>query len=96
VSALPLVARLRSVLALVTDPRVPKLPRLAVALAIAYLLWPADLLPDFLPPVVGWLDDAVVLWLSFRWLLGSAPRAAGSDGAPRPPADGAATPRIRR
>jgi uncharacterized membrane protein YkvA (DUF1232 family) len=96
VSGLPLLARLRRVFALVSDPRTPRLPRLAVALAIAYFLWPADLLPDFLPPVLGWLDDAVLLWLSFRWLLGSvAGGAADSGGSRQPPRSGSDEPSLR-
>ena len=88
-SGLPLLARARRVLALVTDPRTPRLPRLAVALAVAYLLWPADLLPDFVPPIVGWLDDAVVVWLSLRWLLRSAPKGASASAGPREAGSGA-------
>jgi uncharacterized membrane protein YkvA (DUF1232 family) len=87
VSGLPLLTRLRRVLALVSDPRTPRLPRLAVAVAIAYLLWPADLLPDFMPPIVGWIDDALMVWLSVRWLLHSA---AKNVGIPVPPPDAGA------
>ena len=68
-----LLARLRQAAALLTDPRVKKLPRFAVVFALAYLLWPVDLVPDFLVPVAGYLDDAVLLWLSMRWLFKSAP-----------------------
>jgi uncharacterized membrane protein YkvA (DUF1232 family) len=69
------LARLRQAAALLTDPRVKKLPRLAVVIALAYLVWPVDLVPDFLVPVAGYLDDAVLLWLSMRWLFKSAPEA---------------------
>ena len=42
------------------DPRVPMLARaLAVAVA-AYALSPIDLIPDFIP-VLGWLDDLVIV-----------------------------------
>ena len=63
--------QLRRIVALLRDPRTPKLPRLA--LAAAYLIWPADLMPDFLIPVAGYLDDLTFLWLAVRWLLKSAP-----------------------
>jgi uncharacterized membrane protein YkvA (DUF1232 family) len=40
----------------------------------AYLATPIDLIPDFIP-VLGYLDDAVVLWLALRWAL----RRAGPE-----------------
>ena len=73
-------SRLRRVIALLRDPRTPKLPRIAVILAIAYFVWPVDLVPDFAIPVAGYLDDLVLIWMSVRWLLGKGD-AAGSAGA---------------
>jgi uncharacterized membrane protein YkvA (DUF1232 family) len=67
------LSRLRQAGALMTDPRVKKLPRFAVILALAYLFWPVDLVPDFLVPIAGYLDDATLVWLSTRWLFKSAP-----------------------
>jgi uncharacterized membrane protein YkvA (DUF1232 family) len=64
-----MLARLRRVLRLLGDPRVPRLPRLAVVLAAVYLLSPVDFLPDWAPPVVGWIDDLTLVWLSLRWLV---------------------------
>jgi uncharacterized membrane protein YkvA (DUF1232 family) len=66
--------RLRRVVALLSDPRTPKLPRLAVVLGVVYLISPVDLVPDFLVPVVGYLDDLTLLWLGVRWLFRSAPK----------------------
>lgn len=68
-------ARLRQAAALMADPRVKKLPRFAVVLALAYLFWPVDLVPDFLIPLAGYLDDAVLVWLSMRWLFNSKPES---------------------
>jgi len=65
------VEQLRRIYTLLRDPRTPKLPRLALMLAGLYLLWPADLLPDFLIPVGGFLDDLTFIWLAARWLLKS-------------------------
>jgi uncharacterized membrane protein YkvA (DUF1232 family) len=54
---------------------------MAVALAALYLISPVDLIPDFLIPVVGYLDDLTVVWMALRWLLKSAPEegAAGVE-----------------
>ncbi|HET7291070.1 MAG TPA: DUF1232 domain-containing protein [Vicinamibacteria bacterium] len=81
-------ARLLRTLALLRDPRVAKLPRFALVAAILYTLWPADLLPDFLVPLVGYLDDLTLVWLALRWLRRNEPAGAVAPGklAPDPPA----------
>jgi uncharacterized membrane protein YkvA (DUF1232 family) len=61
--------RLRRVGSLMRDPRTPALPRIAVGLAVIYLLWPLDLIPDFAVPVAGYFDDLVAIWLALRWLV---------------------------
>ena len=73
----PLV-RFRRVLALLRDPRVPRLPRYLVLLAVVYLLSPVDLVPELFTPIFGFLDDAMLLWLSIRWLVRSGPPAPGA------------------
>ena len=65
--------RLRRVVTLLRDPRVGKLPRYLVLLAVVYLISPVDFVPELLTPVFGYLDDAVLLWLSLRWLIKSDP-----------------------
>ncbi len=75
--------RLARVLALLRDPRTPALPRLAVLLAVVYIISPIDLIPGSLFPVVGWLDDLTFVWLALRWLVKSAPPDAAV--APTPP-----------
>lgn len=64
----------RDVLALWLAARDPRTPWLAKALALlvaAYALSPIDLIPDFIP-VLGYLDDVLVLplgiWLVIRLL----------------------------
>jgi uncharacterized membrane protein YkvA (DUF1232 family) len=73
------VERLRRIVALMRDPRTPKLPKVALALAAAYLIWPADLVPDFLVPIAGYLDDLTFVWLAVRWLLKSGKQPALPD-----------------
>ncbi len=51
------------------DPRTPWLARILLGCGVAYALSPVDLVPDFIP-VLGHLDDAVVVPLLF--LLGLA------------------------
>jgi membrane-associated phospholipid phosphatase len=56
------------------DARVPRRAKVALALAGAYLASPIDLVPDFIP-VIGQLDDAVIVGLA----LGMVLRGAGED-----------------
>jgi uncharacterized membrane protein YkvA (DUF1232 family) len=42
------------------DPRVPWLARVLAIAVAAYALSPIDLIPDFIP-VLGWLDDLIVV-----------------------------------
>ena len=67
--------RLKRVRALLGDPRVAKLPRFAVLAAIAYLISPVDLVPDFLP-VIGEMDDLVVAFGALKMFLNLCPPAA--------------------
>jgi uncharacterized membrane protein YkvA (DUF1232 family) len=71
--------RVKRVLALLRDPRVPRLPRILVGVAVIYLLSPVDLVPELLTPLFGFLDDALMLWLSIRWLVRSGPQAPAPE-----------------
>jgi len=74
-------------IALMKDPRTPKLPRFLVVAAILYALSPIDLVSEaFLTPVFGLLDDLTLLWLSSRWLFKSDPNKPGTAPPPPPPA----------
>jgi uncharacterized membrane protein YkvA (DUF1232 family) len=53
---------------LLRDPRVPRRRKALLVALVAYLALPFDLVPDFLP-VVGQLDDALVVALVLRALL---------------------------
>jgi uncharacterized membrane protein YkvA (DUF1232 family) len=67
------------------DPRVPRRAKVVVALAGLWLLSPVDLLPEFLP-VIGPMDDVVVVALALRYAARQVPReilAAAWRGEPR-------------
>jgi uncharacterized membrane protein YkvA (DUF1232 family) len=53
---------------LLTDPRVPRGPRVALVLAGLWLASPIDLVPEFIP-VLGPVDDAVVAALALRYVV---------------------------
>ncbi|MBB5205269.1 uncharacterized membrane protein YkvA (DUF1232 family) [Inhella inkyongensis] len=58
----------------VRDPEMPRgLRWLALAL-LAYALSPIDLIPDFIP-VLGWLDDLLILPLGFAYIRRRLPPA---------------------
>lgn len=69
------MGRFWKIVQLLRDPRVRGLPRAAVWVALIYLLSPVDIVPEILTPVFGFLDDAVFLWLAFRWLLRNDPES---------------------
>jgi uncharacterized membrane protein YkvA (DUF1232 family) len=57
------------------DPRVPPRAKLAMAFAGLWVISPIDLIPEFLP-VIGPLDDVVVVALALRYAARQVPRAA--------------------
>lgn len=58
--------------ALFRDPRVSLLPGLIAVALIAYLAMPIDIVPDFIP-VLGYLDDLLILVIGAGLLLRSIP-----------------------
>jgi uncharacterized membrane protein YkvA (DUF1232 family) len=59
--------------ALLRDPRVPRGSKILVAVAIAWIVSPIDLIPEFIP-VLGPLDDAVIAALVLRHVLRTVDR----------------------
>jgi uncharacterized membrane protein YkvA (DUF1232 family) len=67
------------------DPRVPPRAKVVVALAGLWVVSPIDLLPEFLP-VIGPLDDVLVVALALRYAARQVPREvllAAWPGEPR-------------
>ena len=60
------------------DRRVPLGVKLLLVGAVAYLVSPYDLVPDFLP-IRGRIDDVLVLLISLTSLIGMAPKEVLSD-----------------
>jgi uncharacterized membrane protein YkvA (DUF1232 family) len=58
----------------VRDPRTPWYAKLLVAGIVAYACSPIDLIPDFVP-VLGYLDDLVLIPLGIAWALQLIPPA---------------------
>jgi uncharacterized membrane protein YkvA (DUF1232 family) len=58
---------------LVRDPRVPRRAKVVLGCTAAYLAFPIDLIPDFIP-IAGQLDDAVVAAFALRHVIRSTPR----------------------
>ena len=69
------VKRLRS------NPAVPRRAKIAVGIAGLWVLSPIDLIPEFLP-VIGPLDDVVVVALAFRYAARQVPRDVLLDAWP--------------
>jgi uncharacterized membrane protein YkvA (DUF1232 family) len=70
VRKLPTYARL--VWGLARDPRVPMGQKAVLGGIAAYLAFPIDIVPDFIP-VVGQMDDLAVLILGLDWFIRNAP-----------------------
>jgi uncharacterized membrane protein YkvA (DUF1232 family) len=66
------------------DPRVPWQAKAAVILAGLWVLSPVDLLPEFLP-VIGPLDDIVVVALALRYAARRVPREVLLEAWPGEP-----------
>lgn len=69
VMRLPLRAKGRLAVHLLTDPRVPWYAKALLPGLLLYLAMPLDLIPDFIP-ILGQLDDLLVIavggWLFLR------------------------------
>jgi uncharacterized membrane protein YkvA (DUF1232 family) len=53
-------------------PQSPRWLKVGAVGMVAYLLSPVDMIPDMLP-MLGMVDDMVLIPLAMRWLLGRLP-----------------------
>ncbi|GGA35565.1 YkvA family protein [Pelagibacterium lentulum] len=70
-------------------PTTPLYLKIAAIGAALYLVWPMDLIPDFIP-ILGWLDDIVIIPLIVAWIVSRLPREDAAHSAKGPVIDGTA------
>lgn len=64
------------------DPRVPWYAKVFIGLVLAYAFSPIDLIPDFIP-VLGYLDDLIVVPLGIALALKMIPPQVMADARQR-------------
>lgn len=66
--SLPVVGTVVAAWRFFKDPQGSLFVKVLFVLALAYVVWPVDAIPDFIP-VVGWLDDlgVVAIASAFLW-----------------------------
>lgn len=67
-----------------THPQVPRRARIALGIAVLWVVSPIDLIPELLP-VIGPLDDVVAVVLLLRYAARSVPRQVLLDAWPAEP-----------
>jgi uncharacterized membrane protein YkvA (DUF1232 family) len=67
------------------SPEVPRRAKVALLVAVIWVVSPIDLLPEFLP-VIGPLDDVVAVVLLLRYAARSIPSGHRARSGPRPSA----------
>lgn len=73
-------------------PETPLYLKAATLFAAFYLVYPFDILPDFVP-LAGWIDDIVIVPLIVSWIVSRLPvpaKAGAGGGRPGPVIDGIA------
>jgi len=63
------------------DPRVPRRARVALGVAAVWAISPIDLIPEFVP-VIGPLDDVLVVALALRYAARQVPPAVIAEAWP--------------
>jgi uncharacterized membrane protein YkvA (DUF1232 family) len=60
------------------DPRVPQYAKVIAAFCVGYVFSPVQLIPSFIP-LVGWVDDAVVVAVGMSLLIKLTPKSVLSE-----------------
>ncbi len=68
--ALPNMGKL--LVRLMRDPRVPLRPKITVGATLLYLVSPIDLIPEMIAPVIGQVDDILLIAFSLDRLVKAA------------------------
>lgn len=56
------------------DPRVPVYLKVLLLMAFVYLVSPIDIIPDFIVPILGQVDDLFILMIALKFFLKKCPR----------------------
>ena len=56
------------------DSRTPMNAKVALTLALIYIISPVDLVPDLLIPIIGYADDIIILIAASRYFLKACPQ----------------------
>ena len=73
VAKLPFLDKISLAGSLISDDRIPIAPRIIALALVLYIASPIDLIPDFIP-VIGYLDDILIVVVGAGLLLRSIPR----------------------
>ncbi len=68
-----LILQARLIIKLIGDKEVNFFLKLIPIAALVYVILPIDIIPEIAIPVIGYLDDAAVLWLSTQLFLALCP-----------------------
>ena len=78
-------AEIKALFVALRDPRAPFAARGLALLALIYVVWPFDLVPDVIP-VLGWLDDLMIgpllMWAAAKVIPGDV-RAGAREAVRR-------------
>jgi len=56
------------------DKRTPVYLKLMLVFALIYFISPLDIIPELINPFIGIVDDALLLFLAFKYFIKLAPR----------------------
>lgn len=65
----------------VRHPQAPRWLKFSVIVLLAYVIWPMDLIPDWIP-ILGVADDIVLIPLAIRFLIDRLPAELRAQVSP--------------